>query len=326
MTSSKSRVSIIVPVKPGGAVTALEGLSRIDYPADLLEIIVAEGSQPSAQRNRAAREARGDILYFLDDDSRTEPDFLNRAVCHYIDPAVAAVGGPSLTPDTDSLLQRSIGMALASPMGGGGMRNRYRRTGHARATGDHELILCNLSFRRELFLALGGLDERLYPNEENELMDRLRRRGSVLIHDPDLAVYRSQRPTFRAFMRQFLNYGRGRAEQTLISRSFRPVSFLPALMLLYLACVPFVPNPVYYLPLLWYAGVLFLAACLGSLQTREWKMFPLLMVVFPTIHLAYGAGLWRGFVGWPLKKPRPGEPAVTLRWVKEFAGGGGGRV
>lgn len=318
MTSPKTRVSIIVPVKPGGAVPALQGLSRIDYPADLLEIIITEGEQPSAQRNRAAREAHGDILYFLDDDSRTSPDFLNRAVCHYADPAVAAVGGPSLTPDSDSTLQRSIGMALASPMGGGGMRNRYRRTGRARVTGDHELILCNLSFRRELFLALGGLDERLYPNEENELMDRLRRRKSLLVHDPDLAVYRSQRPRYRAFVRQFFNYGRGRAEQTVISRSFHLVAFLPALMLLYLASVPFVPNPVYYLPLLWYAGAVVVAACHGALRSREVLALPLLAVIFPTIHLAYGAGLWRGFIGWPFRKPRPGEPVVTLRWVKEF--------
>lgn len=318
MATAKTKVTIIIPVKPGGTVTALDGLSRLDYPADLLEIIVAEGEQPSVQRNRAAREARGDILYFLDDDSRTVPDFLLRAVCHYADSAVAAVGGPSLTPDADSLMQRSFGIALASPVGGGGMRNRYRRIGRTRVTGDHELILCNLSFRRDLFLELGGLDERLYPNEENELLDRLRRQGRLLVHDPDLAVYRSQRPTYRAFVRQFLNYGRGRAEQTLISRSIHPVTLLPAFMLLYLALAPYMTNPVYYLPLLWYAGAVAVAACHGALLAREVKALPLLLLIFPTIHLAYGAGLWRGFIGWPFKKVKTGEPVVTLRWVKEF--------
>ena len=119
-------------------------------------------------------------------------------------------------------------------------------------------------------------------------------------------------------MRQFLNYGRGRAEQTLISRSFHPVTFLPALLLLYLAIAPFVTKPVYYLPLLCYAGAVALAAFQGALRAREAKVFPLLMAIFPTIHLAYGAGLWRGFIGWPFKKTRAGEPVVTLRWVKEF--------
>ena len=312
------KISIIIPVKPGGEVKALEGLAGLDYPPDLVEIIVAEGSQPSVQRNRAALVAHGDILYFLDDDSITAPDFIIRTVSHYADSKVAAVGGPSLTPDTDSLLQRSIGIALASPLGGGSMRNRYRRSGSARSTGDRELILCNLSFRRILFLELGGLDERLYPNEENELMDRLRGRASVLIHDPDLAVYRSQRPTYRAFLRQFLNYGRGRAEQTMISRSFHPTVLLPALMVLYFLMMPFFTAPVYYLPLLCYGGMLAIAACHGALRAREWKMLPLLMTIFPTIHLAYGVGLWRGFLGWPFKKAKTVEPVVTLRWVKDF--------
>ena len=107
-------------------------------------------------------------------------------------------------------MQHSIAMAFASLFGGGGMRNRYRQTGGVRRTSDRELILCNLSFRRARFLALGGFDERLYPNEENELLERISRDGGRLIHDPELAVFRSQRPTFRAFCRQLYGYGRGR--------------------------------------------------------------------------------------------------------------------
>jgi len=94
-------------------------------------------------------------------------------------------------------------------------------------------------------------------------------------------------------------------------------------MLLYLASAPFVTNPVYYMPLLWYAGAVAVAACHGALRAHEMKAFPLLMAIFPTIHLAYGAGLWRGFIGWPFKKAKTGGPIVTLRWVKEFSSGGG---
>jgi succinoglycan biosynthesis protein ExoA len=312
-------VSIIIPVKSGGEVTALELLERIDYPSDLLEILVVEGRHPSVQRNRAAAAAHGDILYFLDDDSLVTPDFLRRTVRHYEDPAVAAVGGPSLTPETDSVLQRSIGIALTSILGGGGMRNRYRQIGQARSTGDQELILCNLSFRRDLFLEMGGLDERLYPNEENELLDRLQRRGGVLIHDPSITVCRSQRPTFQALVRQFLNYGRGRAEQTLISCSVRLATLTPALFILYLLVVAFFAKPVYYLPLLWYAGAVFMAASAGALKAREAKIALLLLCIFPTIHLAYGAGFWWGLLGWPLKKRGTERLEVTLRLVKGLA-------
>jgi hypothetical protein len=34
----------------------------LDYPADKLDIIVARGKQPSAQRNAALKAARGDLI------------------------------------------------------------------------------------------------------------------------------------------------------------------------------------------------------------------------------------------------------------------------
>ncbi|HKZ16745.1 MAG TPA: glycosyltransferase, partial [Geobacteraceae bacterium] len=209
-------VSIIIPVKPGGKVKALDALRNVDYPAAAVEIIVAEGKCPSRQRNMAAAAAGGDILYFLDDDSIVIPEFLLKAVNHFGNTSVAAVGGPSLTPESDTPLQQAFGLALSSRFGSGGVCNRYRKKGGVRETGDNELILCNLSMRSDVFRAFGGFDERLYPNEENELMDRIRNKGLALVHDPDLAVYRSQRKTFPAFVRQIFGYGKGRGRQTLI--------------------------------------------------------------------------------------------------------------
>lgn len=306
-------ITIIIPVKPGGRVRALDALTAVvEYPRPLLDVIVAEGRSPSSQRNRAAREAKGEILYFLDDDSMVSPGMLQAAVAHYADPKVAAVGGPSLTPAGDSVLQQAIGAALGSLVGGGKVRNRYRRVGSARATADHELILCNLSFRREVFLACGGLDERLYPNEENELMERLRFDGWRLIHDPCLAVERSQRPTYRAFVRQLFSYGRGRAEQTRISRRISPASLLPVLLVLYLAGLPFVQNPVYSVPLLCYGGAVLASAGWESLQKRRPEFFPLLMLLLPTLHLAYGAGMILGALS-PRYRRRTEQANVALK-------------
>ena len=52
---------------------------RLDYPAERLEVIVARGRQPSAQRNKAIEAAAGEWIYFLDDDSEPEPQNLIRA-------------------------------------------------------------------------------------------------------------------------------------------------------------------------------------------------------------------------------------------------------
>jgi succinoglycan biosynthesis protein ExoA len=318
--SDQAKISIIIPVKPGGAVSALAGLRAADYPADAWEVIVAEGRCPSRQRNMAAAEAAGDILYFLDDDSRVTAGFLDRVARHYADPAVAAAGGPSLTPDTDTPLQQAFGMAFASVIGGGGMRNRYRRTGSVRSTCDRELILCNLSFRRELFLQYGGFDERLYPNEENELMERVRRGGCVLIHDPDLAVQRSQRPTLKAFCRQMFGYGRGRGEQTVVSGVIKPITFVPTLFILYLLLLPLVRKPVYYLPFLCYLLMIGSVTVLNTLKSGRPRSALLLPVVFPLFHICYGAGLLRGVAAPRFRMRGASDCEVTIRRVKEFGG------
>ena len=320
---SLPRVTIIIPRKPGGSVRALAGLAQASYPAELLEVLVAYGSMPSAQRNLAAAQAAGEILYFLDDDSQVAPGFLEAAVRHYRDPRVAAVGGPSLTPASDSLLQRAIGAAFASPVGGGGVRNRYRKSGAARRTGDSELILCNLSFRREIFLSHGGLDERLYPNEENELMDRLLHEGLQLVHDPELAVFRSQRTSYRAFWRQMFGYGRGRGEQTVLSGKLKPVSLAPAALLFYALLLPVLllagAGAAWALPWLCYLALVAGAALLGALRSRDWRLAPLLLLVYPTLHLVYGAGTLSGLLR-PRFQRASGGPAgeIEVKRVKEF--------
>jgi hypothetical protein len=196
------------------------------------------------------------------------------------------------------------------------MRNRYRAQGKARLTNDSELILCNLSFRRERFLACGGLDERLYPNEENELMDRMRQAGAVLIHDPQLAVYRSQRPTWRLLCRQFLNYGRGRAEQTHISRRIQPASLIPALFVVYAALVPFLFRTLLWLPLAAYVLLVLVFSIREAALARSVGMFCRLPLIYAIIHLAYGAGLWWGALGTLLGRRRKAGGEVALRLVK----------
>ncbi len=311
--------SFIIPVKPGGTVKALEALHMLAADATQFEILVVEGSKPSLQRNHAAREARGEILYFLDDDSCVSPDCL--ALCSSLFSAanVAAVGGPSLTPPTDTSLQKLFGTALSSLFGAGGMRNRYRRYGNLRETTDKELILCNLAFKRSVFLETGGLDERLYPNEENELLDRIQASGMKLLHQPDIAVYRSQRGSIRQFARQMFSYGRGRAQQTLITGKASPIGFIPLMFVLYLLALPFSTTmPVLFLPLCCYI-VLNLGFTAAAVATGASPQALLLIFLFPLMHICNGWGLLSGLFGGRNGNSKlSGNTGITIRRVKEF--------
>ena len=307
-------ISVIIPVKPGGYVAASEHLRNIMPVDPRYEILLAEGSAPSLQRNLAAREATGDVLYFLDDDSLITPENFARCLDNMSDPSVAAVGGPSLTPEGDSRLQQLVGYALASAFGSGAVHNRYRVHGQTRETTDKELILCNLAVRRSVFMDCGGFNERLYPNEENEFLERVVSAGYTVLHDPSMRVFRSQRPTLKAFTRQMFTYGRGRGQQTLITSSYSVTSFIPLFFVLYLAlaliCIKYV---LLMIPLVIYL----FAAFASSLQVlfRTGRASALLLTgMFPLMHCANGAGLLWGLLR---GKPSPVQDStIRVRKIK----------
>jgi hypothetical protein len=311
--------SFIIPVKPGGYVAALDSLRRLTAPASQFEVLIAEGCSPSRQRNSAAQEAQGEILYFLDDDSQVAADCLDSCATIIINTSVAVVGGPSLTPRTDTPLQQLFGLALSSLFGAGGMRNRYRSVGSVRETSDKELILCNLAILRSVFLEAGGLDERLYPNEENELLDRIQSSGKKLVHAPHLAIRRSQRTSLWLFTRQMYSYGRGRAQQTLIAGSGTLIGFVPLLFLMYLALLPLVlVTPLYSIPLCLYLAldIFFTAAtCVSSGSI----LAGVLLFLFPLMHISNGCGLLFGLIR---GKSGPSSPnvkqAISIRRLKDF--------
>ena len=311
--------SFIIPVKPGGFIAALAALRQLQGAEHPFEILIAEGCSPSRQRNLAAREANGEIIYFLDDDALVSRECLELCARIMAEPAVAVVGGPSLTPPSDSLLQQLFGSALSSLLGAGGVRNRYRSSGVTRSTSDKELILCNLAIRRNVFLDSGGFDERLYPNEENELLDRILSQGMQLIHAPKMAIQRSQRRTLRLFVRQMFGYGRGRAQQTLIAGPGTVIGFAPLFFLLYLFLLPFVShNPLTLAPLFTYLVLVIIFSVAGVIASRSFTRL-LLILLYPLMHIANGCGLLFGLLGGksgPSRSGRGGE--ITIRRIKEF--------
>jgi len=289
--------SIIIPAKPElQAPVALAAVSRLDYPPANLEILVVRGRQPSVQRNTALRQARGEIIYFLDDDSCPTPDNLRRALVHFADPAVKMVGGPNLCPSDAPPLEQVFALVLASWLAFGPSRARYWPVGKTRPTGEKELILCNLLARRADLLELGGFNEALYPNEENALMDELQKRGGKLIYDPQLIAHRRPRRTLKSFCKMLFTYGRGRAEQFRVNPTpGSALNFVPPLFCVYLVALPALTllSKIFLLPLAFYT-----LAILG--QTLA--LIPIggvgkVLAALPLnilIHLLYGCGFWRG--------------------------------
>ncbi len=286
-------------------VKAASAARQLDYPPELLELIIARGRQPSVQRNEAAKTARGEWIYFLDDDSLPDRANLQRAAKLFGEPDVAMVGGPNICPPDAPGLEKVFAVVLASWLAFGPSRARYLPVGQARNAGEKELILCNLAVRRRDFLEQGGFNEALYPNEENALMDGLQKLGRRLVYDPQFLVHRRPRRTLKSFIKMLMNYGRGRAEQFRLHPTPGSIlNFVPPGFCLYLALLIVAElaglhhlSPQLRLVLAAPLG-LYLLAVLGqtlvSLPVSGLERGILAMPLLVASHVFYGVGFWRG--------------------------------
>ncbi len=290
-------VTVIIPARPDEAeVTAVKAARTLDYPADKLEIILARGKQPSVQRNKALRAARGELIYFLDDDALPVTGNLRRAVESFRDSKVQMIGGPNLCPKDAPFLEQVFALVLASWIAFGPSRARYAKVGTLRETSEKELILCNMLGRRDTLLAHGGFNEALYPNEENALMDNIQKAGGKLMYDPELFVWRRPRRTLQQFMRMLMNYGRGRAEQFRTTPTLGSLlNFVPPLFCAYLlALIPLTYfSPWVLLPMgFYFSAILVQVLALIPQGGLIWSLCALPLLV--ETHLFYGIGFWRG--------------------------------
>jgi len=286
-------VTVVVAARPGDSeVPSIQAAQKFDYPKDRLEIIVARGRQPAIQRNRAVKEAQGDLIYFLDDDAIAPSGNLKRGALHFAkNPKTALLGGPNVCPADAPDLEQAFAQVMASFLAFGPSRARYTPIGQLRASSEKELILCNMMMRKQEFLAAGGFDESLYPNEENALMDKLQKQGFTLLYDPAFLVERRPRRDLKSFAKMLMTYGRGRAEQFRVNPTFGSApNFVPPLFCLYLLALPFLPK-LFLWPLFAYFVAVF-GQTLSLPRGLEffWPVAPLIMLS----HICYGFGFWKG--------------------------------
>lgn len=145
---------------------------------------MAHPSLPAA-RNAGAREAKGSVVLFLDDDIQPLPQLLDAHARHYGDPTVGGVAGRLLSPDGEI---RSLDPRYyTSPF-------HWRYIRFDQTWGLREVESApggNMSFRRQLIFEVGGFDEHFVGNafrEETDFCIRLRKRSHRILFDPEAAV------------------------------------------------------------------------------------------------------------------------------------------
>ena len=190
-------------------------------------------TSPAQKRDFALTHARGEICAFIDDDAWPADDWLTRALERFdSDPAIAAIGGPGVTPPDSSFAARAGGAFYETPLGSGSLRNRFIAGGEAVETDDWPAF--NFFVRREALSSIGGWASKFYGGEDTKLCLTLVDAGYRIVADPNVVVFHARRPIFGPHMRQVHNVGRHRGwfVRTYPRTSARPVYFAPSLALL----------------------------------------------------------------------------------------------
>jgi len=225
------RVTVIVPTRDRATELdeCLGALGRLDYPRDRAEVIVVDdGSDdpgavartvarhgrrlivnhqnrgPSYSRNRAAREATGEILAFIDSDCVAGPSWLRELTPYFSWARVGAVGGRTVGYFDESNLDRYEEAASPLDMG-------KHLVVEAQGPSTFYVPTCNLLVRRSTYEEMGGLREDLLVGEDVDLCWRLRGGGAYLVYAPEGVVRHKHRAHLMAMLRRRAEYGTSEA-------------------------------------------------------------------------------------------------------------------
>jgi succinoglycan biosynthesis protein ExoA len=313
-------LSILAQEEPEGSyeVVVADGLSddgtreKLDALAagvSRLRVISNPGRIVSSGLNAAIAAAEGGIIVRMDAHAEYAPDYIRECVRALAETGADNVGGPARTR-SDGYTQRAIAAAYHSPFSVGGARFHLV---------DYEGYSDTVTYgcwRRELLERLGGFDEKLVRNQDDEFNLRIVRSGGRVWQTPRIRSWYHPRRNLRQLFQQYLQYGYWKVR---VIRKHRipasPRHLVPGLMCLGLAGLA--GLGFFWTAAWWIASLVILlygllnltASALCSVR-HGLTLFPILPAVFACYHFGYGLGFLWG-LGDALRRSRGPSAAVT---------------
>ena len=317
-------VTVVLPIRNEGAFIerSLGAVLAQDYPRARLEILVADGRSTDDTRERVTALARahadvrvevvdnpggivptginaclpkaaGEVIVRVDGHTIVEPDYVSRCVAALARSGAECVGG-RMDPVAEGAFGRAVALATSSPFGVGGARFHYSA---------HEEWVDTVymgAWPREVFRKVGGFDEEMVRNQDDELSYRIRERGGRILLDPSIRSRYYPRSTLRSLWRQYFQYGYWKVRvmqkhpRQMRARQFAPPTLVATLVVsAALAPASGVARTAFALVSGAYLAAN-LAASAWTARRADARSAPWLPIVFGALHVSYGVGFLTG--------------------------------
>jgi succinoglycan biosynthesis protein ExoA len=319
-------VTLIMPIRNEAAfiTRSLGAVLAQDYPHDRMEVLVADGMSTDNTRdviarlaathpgirvtvldnpgqivptgmNAALARARGDVIVRVDGHTIIAHDYVHECLAALRRSGASNVGG-RMEAVSEGWCGHATALATSSPFGVGGARFHYS---------DREEWVDTVymgAWPRDVFHRVGFFDEELVRNQDDEFNYRLLSQGGKIFLSPRIKSLYYNRSTTRALWRQYLQYGYWKVRvMQKHPRQMRPRQFVPPLfvaaLLSSLLTAPFSALGKWSFFLV--AGSYLIANLGASVLTagkRNWRLLPVLPIIFAILHVAYGLGFLLGLV------------------------------
>jgi len=330
--SMQPRVTIAMPAynEEKFIEACIASVQAQDYPAELIEILVADGRSTDKTRDILARlaaadprirvidnpqrlqaaalglivkQATGDVIVRMDVHCEYAPDYVRKCVEVLERTGADNVGGAQRAK-AKSFFQKALCAALDSPFGTGGVKYRS-----ADAEGFVDTVFLG-AFRRKIFESIGLWDPGAITNEDAELNQRILDSGGQIYLSRDIVVHYFPRDSFKTLAKQYFKYGRGRARTLLKLGSFRTLRpALPFLMTSGAAAMVALPPLWPLAPAAFATYALATGAEAVRVGTKLGAAaIPLVWAMFPVLHVSHGIGFAAGLLQYSRKPDWPDEP------------------
>ena len=312
VSSIPPSISVVIPTRNAEAYISqsIDSILAQDY-AGPIEILVADGSDTPATSelirqyypevrlianpdkstghggNLGFEAATGDIIIRCDSHVTFPTEYVSRAVETLERTGAANIGGWQ-QPVGTTLFEKTVAIAMTTPLGVGDSRHRLR--GKEGVTDTAFLGV----FRRETLEEIGGYDTSLARNQDYELNYRLRKQGKIIWFDPELVSSYRPRSTLWALINQYFNYGRWKSVviwKHPTSARLRHIAS-PALVLAFAAggvlALVGILGPIAIL-LFTYIMTIVVGSVVVGFRRRE-ALVAFLPLVLTAMHLSWGIG------------------------------------